>query len=358
MVDHLYLHVPFCKSICYYCDFCHRLYNEKMVDEWLNEVGKEIKLKNINKKLKTIYIGGGTPTSLSYSQLKLLLTLLKPYSSNVLEYTIEINPETIDIDKILLLKEYGINRVSIGIQSFNDHLLKMMNRKHTKDDVLKVIKMFRDNDITNITCDLMYSLPNQSTNMFISDIKQLIDLKIPHLSFYSLTIEENTVFYKKGYDALDCDIEADMYIKARDLLTNFNYNQYEISNYCLKGYESKHNIGYWLYDDFYGIGMGASGKENHLRYDNTKSFQEYLKGNYIFESIKLSKDEEIFEALMMNSRLKEGIDILSFNERYDIDLLDYYNDQIKNNPNVRIVDNHLIFNRDILNTVLVDFIKE
>lgn len=359
MADYLYVHVPFCKSICFYCDFTHRIYDEEYVDKWLIELEKEIDYKSINRKLRTIYIGGGTPSCLDILEIKRLLEILKPYSAFSEEYTIEINPETLTKEKALIFKEYGINRVSLGVQTFNDSLLKLMNRHHTKEDILNCIEILHSVGIYNISCDLMYSLPNQTEEMFIKDIEALVDLKIPHISFYSLTIEENTVFYIKGYKPLNEEIEANMYEAAKDFLINNEYIQYEVSNFCLNGYESIHNKAYWDYEDFYGISIGASGKENHIRYDNTKDYNKYLYSIYLEKEIMLNKEDEMFENLMMSLRLKDGLNLYTFKQRYEITVEDAFKDKLENaikKGYVVIENNNLkCTNRAILNTVLVEF---
>ncbi len=362
MTEHLYLHVPFCKTICYYCDFCHRVYNRDTVLKWLSEVKKEIDSKNINRNLKTVYIGGGTPTSLSKEELNSLLILLDPYTDEVIEYTVEVNPETLDEEKANILLKHKVNRVSLGVQSFNENLLSMMNRKHCIKDIENCIELLRNKGISNISCDLMYSLPLQTADDFLDSLNKLVKMDIPHISFYSLQIEENSVFGKKGYTALDEDTEASMYEMGRDYLVKEGYRQYEISNYCKPGYESKHNMAYWYYKDFYGISLGAAGKENHMRYQNTRNFDEYLNGNYIDETIELSKKDEMFEHLMMSLRLLEGLDLNEFKERYGRDFKDVYKTELEKslkNNDVYIKNNHLVCNkREILNTILLEFMED
>ncbi len=320
-IKSMYVHVPFCENICSYCDFKRFGYNSVLVKKWLIALKEEIKGYNINENLETIYIGGGTPSALSYDELNQLLQIIQPYSNNVVEYTIECNPESVDNDKILLLKQYKVNRISLGVQSFDSKLLKLMNRKHDTKTVIDVINMFRQNDITNISIDLMYSLPFQSIKMFEHSLNMVKQLNITHISLYSLTIEENSQFKKQKLDKLDDDIECDMYLMAIKTLSSFGFTQYEISNFSLIGYKSKHNLAYWNYDDFYGISIGASGKINNIRYDNTGNFIEYCKHNYIEEKYELDLDEMMFENIMMSLRLKKGLNILAFNKKYNCDLL-------------------------------------
>ncbi|MBF1101517.1 MAG: radical SAM protein, partial [Solobacterium sp.] len=208
---HLYLHVPFCRTICSYCDFCHVGYQETVANQWLDAIKTDIQNRHINENLRTIYIGGGTPTALSSSQLDQLLCLLDPYAHTVQEYTIEINPETFDEDKAKILQKHGVNRASIGFQTSDERLLQMMNRHHRLEDVAETMRLLRKYGIDNISLDLMYSLPTQTMESLKKSLQDAIALEPTHLSLYSLTIEPNTVFAKKGYEHLEDDMEADMY---------------------------------------------------------------------------------------------------------------------------------------------------
>lgn len=357
-IKHLYIHVPFCKTICSYCDFCHRVYNDDLADKWLKRITKEFKECN-DEQYETVYIGGGTPTSLSDEQLEKLLKLIKPHTNKIKEYTIEVNPESLTLNKIKLFNKYGINRVSIGLQSSNEKLLKLMNRHHTFDDVKDKVNLLKENGISNISIDIIYSLPSQTMSDLKKTLKDAISLDVPHMSLYSLTIEENTVFGKKGYKPLDEEIEADMYEYIIDTLTENGFKFYEIANFAKKGYESKHNLGYWRYEDFRGLGCGSSSKIGSIRYDKTKDINKYINSKDIIETTyKLSKQDRMFENIMMSLRTKEGIDINKFNKLYKVDLLDYYKMAIeKNKKNLKIADNHLTCkNRKILNSILIDFI--
>jgi len=356
-IKHLYIHVPFCKTICGYCDFCHRVYDENIADKWLDTLVLEINDK-CKDNYETIYIGGGTPTSLSSKQLDRLLTLVDPYSKCVKEYTIEVNPESLDTEKIDIFKKHNINRVSMGVQSSNNNELKLMNRKHTFSDVEKSIKLLKDNGLNNISIDLMYSLPSQTMDTLSKTLEDFIKLDIPHVSLYSLTIEGNSIFAKKGYKPLDEDIEADMYELIVNTLSNNGYEQYEVSNFSKKGYESKHNIGYWQYDNFLGISLGASGKIDNYRYTNTRNFKKYFEDyNSKDEYIELSENDLIFENLMMSLRMKKGIYIKDFNNKYNIDFKKYFKKGL-NNSNIEIVGEYCrAKNLAILNNTLIDFME-
>lgn len=356
-IKHLYVHVPFCKTICYYCDFCHRVYNKNLVNKWLDTIEKEIKDK-CSGSYETIYIGGGTPTSLSDDELNKLLCFIEPYAKEVKEYSIEVNPESLDIDKIKLFNKYHINRISMGVQTSNDELLKSLNRKHTFLDVKKKISLLKEYGLNNISIDLMYSLPNQSINILKDTLNDFIALDVYHVSLYSLTIEENTVFGKNNIKALDNDIEADMYELIEKTLLDNNYIHYEVSNFSKIGYESKHNMAYWNYDNFLGISLGASSKIDNYRYTNTYNFNDYfIDYHNKSEYIELSKKDMMFENIMMSLRTNKGINIEQFNNRYACDLLKEYTKGI-NNPNIIIDKGYLkCTNFAILNSILLDFME-
>ena len=358
MIKHLYIHVPFCKTICSYCDFCHRIYDEKVAQSWLLRLKEEF-LECEKEQYSTIYIGGGTPSSLNHKQLDYLLTLCAKHQEEVEEYTVELNPETIDEEKIAILIKHGVNRVSMGLQSSNPQELKLMNRHHSFDDVKDKIQLLRNKGITNISIDIIYSLPNQTMDSLSKTLSDALSLDVPHISLYSLTIEENTIFGKKGYKPLNADLEADMYEYIVKTLTDAGYDQYEIANFSKPGYKSKHNLGYWHYDDYRGLSLGSTSKINHKRYDKTKDMKAYLEKRKLIDNLDdLSIHDEAFENIMMSLRLKEGLNLDTFLKRYGFDPLNYYQEVLDKHKNdFMIKDNHLICTkREILNTILVDFL--
>ena len=308
--------MPFCRSICSYCDFTHQAYREKTADAWLQALAYEIDETDIPDDLETCYIGGGTPTSLTNSQLETLLSLLDPFVRKTEEYTVEVNPETLDDEKAETLVHHGISRASIGLQTANEALLKKLGRRHTCNDVRNTVQILKKHGIDNISLDLMYSLPDQTMQDLENAIAFALSLEPKHLSLYSLTIEENTVFGKTGVEPLDEDMEADMYEYICKRLPEEGYMQYEISNFAKEGYESKHNLVYWHYKDFIGLSCGASGKVMHCRYDNAQSLKEYLKDPLMKEYIPLTKEDEMFETVMMGLRLVKGISLSGFQARY------------------------------------------
>lgn len=361
---YLYLHVPFCHTICAYCDFCHLVYSQTNAEKWLQALEKEIADKNIRHDLKTIYIGGGTPSCLSAKELNHLLCLLDPYASSVREYTIEINPETLDEEKAEILEAHHVNRASIGFQSSDPSLLKLMGRHHDLKMIAETMHLLRKHGIENISLDLMYSLPTQTMDMLKQSLQDALSLKPEHLSLYSLTIEENTAFGKKGYHHLDDDTEADMYEFICHVLPAYGFHQYEVSNFAQTGYESIHNSAYWNYRDFYGIGMGASGKEGFLRYDNTRSLKEYLSDPLRRTEIPLSEKDAMFEMLMMGIRFRKGMDLTLFEETFHNSFAEIYGKKAES-----LIQKGLIEYRDhhirctdrgyeIMNSVLVEFMDD
>ncbi|MCF0115519.1 MAG: radical SAM family heme chaperone HemW, partial [Erysipelotrichaceae bacterium] len=314
------------------------------------------------KTCETVYIGGGTPTCLSDSVFERFLGVLRPYFSCAVEVTMEVNPETLTPFKVGVMRDMGINRVSMGLQSADPTLLKLMNRHHSYEDVVKAIGMLKEVGITNISLDLMYSLPDQSIELWKDTLEKTIELEVPHISLYSLTIEPNTLFDKKGYTSLDEDTEAQMYEIARDYLISKGYIHYEISNFCKKGYESKHNLGYWNYDDFYGISMGASGKENNIRYDNTEDFKDYFNHNYTKEIIELSTQDQMFEMIMMGLRKKEGMNLKLFEERFHTSFDSVYQEKKDKAIEKGLLEDNGEYIRctkesfEICNTVILEFL--
>lgn len=324
MIDHLYIHVPFCRNVCYYCDFCHNIYNKDLVSKWLKQVSKEISDK-CRGQYKTIYIGGGTPNSLDINELDTLLSYIEPYSNECVEYTIELNPECFSIEQIALFKKYHINRFSIGIQSANDEVLRFLNRKHTFHDAVSLIDILKNNGFSNISIDLMYSLPNQSIDDLSFTLDAILELDVPHISIYSLTIEENSIFNKKGIKNLDEENEGLMFEFIHNKLTSNGYIHYEISNYSKKGYESKHNFGYWDYDDYLGISLSASSKIANRRYTTTRDFTKYFN-DYMNkdEDLYLSTKDLIIENTMMSLRTNKGISLSDFKYKYKYDFKEIF----------------------------------
>lgn len=316
-----YIHIPFCKTICSYCDFCKFYYNKKWTLKYLEQLQKEIKLNYKGEKLSTLYIGGGTPTSLDYDELKCLLDIVKELKLNDnYEYTIEANIETLDLDKIKLLKAYGINRVSIGVESIVEKNIKFLDRHHTKEDVTKVINLLKQEGINNINIDLIYALPHQSIDDLKVDLDFFLSLNIPHISTYSLMIEPHTKLYINHEQNIDETLDLDMYNYICQTLKNNGYTHYEISNFTKGDFESKHNLTYWNNEEYYGFGVGASGYVDNIRYDNTRSINKYLYGKYKFSEEKVDFNTKIENEFILGFRKLKGINKKNFYNKYKIDI--------------------------------------
>lgn len=328
MAQALYVHIPFCDAICAYCDFARVLNKPEVVEEYLDVLEAEMKLKDLTN-LKTVYIGGGTPSALTPSQLTRLFTMLDPYTKNLEEYTIEINPESLTREKGLVMKSFGVNRASLGMQVTQNKLLKVIDRKHTIEEVYEAVEVLHSVGIDNISIDLMYGIPTQTIEDLHESLQVLMDFNINHISLYGLTIEPNSKFGRLGYKPAPSDLDASMYELAVDFLAKHGFNRYEISNFAKEGYQSIHNKVYWNYDDFIGLGLHASGKEKHVRYTNNRNLRQYLNGKFEGEIIELTKEDEMFEYLMMNLRLSEGMSISKYNQSFDVDFKEKYQEVIK-----------------------------
>lgn len=358
----LYIHIPFCQHICAYCDFCKVFYHEKQVDDYLAVLKKELASLNIETPLKTIYIGGGTPTSLNDDQLEWLMDLIKPYLNDQCEVTIETNPETLDYYKLDILKRGGINRLSIGVETFNDALLKKINRKHTGEMVKRIIRYAHQLQFDNISIDLMYGLPDQSIDDIKADLAQIEELNIQHVSYYSLILEDHTVLKNQNYQPLAEEDEAIINEIIDTELEKMGFIKYEVSNYAKKNFESKHNLTYWKYENYYGIGLGASGKIDDCIIEHSRNLNAYLRFEDTTNTIKHNQEETMFNHLMMSLRLVKGLDLKEFKQRYNKDVEEIYGEALKKHLSLKtliIEDGYLHCSHDslkLLNTILLDFI--
>lgn len=361
MTKALYVHIPFCHDICGYCDFVRVGYNEQLVDRYLLELRKD--LKKINEPVSSIYLGGGTPSALNLEQLELLFDSLSHLVNEGIEYTIEVNPDSLNQEKAQLFVKAGINRVSLGVQSTQDEMLKNIGRTHTFEDVRGSINILRSVGLTNISMDLIYGLPHQTIHDVSLDVDHLIELNPPHISLYSLTIEPHSQFARDKIEPAPTELEAQMYQLIHQKLTRSGYEHYEISNYCKIGYESSHNCAYWNYHDFIGVGIGAAGKENNIRYTNHNNINDYILGHRKFsERVELSNEDKRFEHLMMSLRLKKGLHIETFNRTHNSDLLLDYSKQIQHfcDENLLMIEDGTLraseSGRLVLHDILVEFL--
>ncbi|HEV1695518.1 TPA: radical SAM family heme chaperone HemW [Streptococcus pneumoniae] len=320
-----YVHIPFCTQICYYCDFSKVFIKNQPVDSYLEHLLEEFRSYDI-EKLSTLYIGGGTPTALSAPQLEVLLNgLTKNLDLSVLEeLTIEANPGDLDADKIVVLKNSAVNRVSLGVQTFDDKMLKKIGRSHLEKDIYENIDRLKLAGFDNISIDLIYALPGQTMEQVKENVAKAIGLDIPHMSLYSLILENHTVFMnrmRRGKLPLPKEeLEAEMFEYIIAELERAGFEHYEISNFSKLGFESRHNLMYWDNAEYYGIGAGASGYVNGVRYKNHGPIRHYLsaveEGNACITEDHLSQKEQMEEEMFLGLRKKSGVSMARFEEKF------------------------------------------
>ncbi len=324
MASSVYIHIPFCKSICSYCDFCKFLYNEKWVYVYLEALKNEIKDRYMGEKLKTVYVGGGTPSCLTLKEIKKLMDIINIMDiSEVEEFTFECNISDISLELLSLLKEYKVNRLSIGIESFDDANLTFMEREGNFQDTKEKIKLCRSLGFNNINLDLMYALPGESLKVLKKDLELILKLKPEHISTYSLMIENHTKAYVNNTSYIDEELDYEMYNYICKTLNGANH--YEVSNFAVPGFESKHNLVYWHNEEYYGFGLGASGYIDKVRYTNTKSLKKYLLGDVVEEREFVSIEDDMKYEVMLGLRLSKGINIMEFKRKFDKDIETVFN---------------------------------
>ena len=325
MTTSVYIHIPFCDNICSYCDFCKRYPNNKIINNYLIALKKEILEKYHGEKLKTIYIGGGTPSCLSIHNLNKLMDIvgLLNIDSNY-EFTFECNPENINEEKLLKKKKNGVNRISLGVESTNDKYLKYLGRSHDYNMVLEKVNLIKKY-FNNINVDLIYAIPGESLDDLKKDLHEIVKLDVNHVSAYSLEIHNNTILKINKTKPILEDIDREMYEYICDYLKKHGFKHYEISNFCKDNTYSRHNMVYWKNEEYYGFGLGASGYVSKIRYDNTRSMYNYCNGNYVINSEKLNVSDKISYELILGFRLINGINKKEFEDKYGLPLIEQYN---------------------------------
>ncbi|HEL0605607.1 radical SAM family heme chaperone HemW [Streptococcus equi subsp. zooepidemicus] len=322
-----YVHIPFCTQICYYCDFSKVFIKNQPVDAYLEALIKEFESYQISS-LKTLYIGGGTPTAITAKQLDYLLSHLQQHLQldQLEEFTIEANPGDLTEDKIAVLRQSAVNRISLGVQTFNDKQLKQIGRSHTEAQIYATIASLKEAGFQNISIDLIYALPGQTMQQVKENVAKALSLDIPHLSLYSLILEHHTVFMNKmrrGKLHLPTeDLEAEMFEYIISEMEASGFEHYEISNFTKPGFESRHNLMYWNNDEYFGCGAGASGYLDGIRYRNRVPIQHYLKavadGNARLSEEVLTKEEMMEEELFLGLRKKSGVSVSRFQEKFGL----------------------------------------
>ena len=369
----LYIHIPFCKNICSYCDFYKMVAKDNLINKYVDYLIKEIELRQTDlKKVETIYLGGGTPSSLAVNLLEKLFIEIGKYLDlkKIKEFSVEANPNDITTELLMLLKKYHVNRISLGVQSFNERRLIFLNRIHRHEDVKRAMTLLKENGFHNINIDLIYGLPYDSFAVIENDLQLAKYLGATHISAYSLILEEKTILMKRyqanQFTLLPEDEEAAIYQQICAYLKQNDFIHYEISNFALKNFQSKHNLLYWDNMNYIGVGANASSYLGATRFTNIKNLNSYFEGidqnrlRYV-EYITLTLLEQMKEHLMLGLRKIEGVNISLFKVRFQADIMDVFpiiHDLIQTDL-LAIKDDYLFIPQNklyISNEVLVNFI--
>lgn len=328
MVSNVYIHIPFCLRKCRYCTFSSYPKLD-LREKYLQGLTEEIENRYQGEKLKTLYIGGGTPSLLDFSSVGKILSKFK--FENDAEITIEANPESTTADWLKGVFDFGVNRISFGVQSFDDRLLKLIGRNHTVKQAFDVIKTARKTGFKNINIDLIYGLPTQSMADVSASVITACEIGVEHISSYGLKIEEGSDFYINLPKNLpDDDMQADMYLKLCEMTAKYGFKHYEISNFAKKGFESRHNLNYWNAENYYGFGCAASGFEGNLRYTHENTIEKYLENPLkLTEKEFLTEKEQLEEYIFVGFRKADGVDISAINDRFKINFEEKYFDILK-----------------------------
>ena len=317
-IKSVYIHIPFCNNICSYCDFCKVVYNHNWVKPYLERLEEEIDNSYMGEEIETLYVGGGTPSCLTIEELKLLFRILaKFHKSDNIEFSFECNLCDIEEEKFRFLYHQGVNRISIGIESFDPEKLDFMKRTSDFKDAKKKIRLLREIGFKNINVDLMYAIPSETESMLKKDLNKILKLKVEHISTYSLIIEKNTLVGLNKIKPIEEERDFKLYDIICKTLKKNGYIHYEVSNFARKGYVSKHNLTYWNNKEYYGFGVSNSGFVEAIRYENTKSLTEYIKGNFVSSKSLMSKVDNMENELILGFRKLEGINLEHFFDKFE-----------------------------------------
>lgn len=341
----IYIHIPFCTSRCYYCDFSSNVGQDEKIEKYIDAVCKEL-LQNAEilseRKISTVYFGGGTPSYIDSKYIEKIMSIINMFESDIDEITIEINPGTIDKNKLLTYKNCGINRLSIGLQSTYNDVLKNIGRVHTYEDFITTLELAKEVSFNNISLDLIYPLPNLSLERFKESINTVVELKelynIKHISVYNLELHENSklkFLIDNGFLSLvNEDEEYEMKKYLESTLEKNGFLRYEISNFALRGFESKHNLNYWLQGEYIGVGAAASSFLAGSRYTNIKDLDKYINSINEDKFVIIEKEDLDFLELMkeyviLRLRLNEGVNIAKFKKRFGVSIYEIFKDEIE-----------------------------
>lgn len=371
----LYIHIPFCKSKCHYCDFTSFLCNNETMSKYIKSLMVELSIYKERLKgysISTIFIGGGTPSTIDAKYIEEILNYIYDnYNTDLLEeISIEINPGTIDEYKVKKYKKLGINRISLGVQSINDKILKSIGRSHNVQDIYNSIDILKNQGFNNINADLIFSLPGQTIEDIEYSLREIIRLELEHISLYSLIIEDDTPLgrlYSRGLvEYIDEDLDREIYHKSIEILKNAGYEHYEVSNFAKNNKKCLHNLAYWRIQPYLGVGLSSHSNlfsERFYNYSDMSKYNESLStGNLPLEGRELiDKETEIGEYMIMGLRLIQGVNIREYQERFSEDIYSRYGQVIskhKANELLRDSDGHLSLTKkglDLANLVEVDF---
>jgi putative oxygen-independent coproporphyrinogen III oxidase len=344
MVKGMYIHIPFCHQICFYCDFNKVFFKDQPVDAYIESVGKELALWKqqgaLDHPLETVFLGGGTPTALTPEQLQRLLELVHQYVPMTadVEWSSEANPDELTREKMEVLYKGGVNRLSMGVQTFDQDLLKRLGRTHANEDVLRAVETAREVGFSNISFDLMYGLPGQTMAQWDETLEQAFAFDMPHFSAYSLIIEPKTVFYnlmvKGKLNTVTEDLEGDMYERLMEEMEKHGLQQYEISNFAKPGHESRHNLLYWNNEEYIGVGAGSHGYINGVRYSNHGPLKKYMEPleqgiRPVLDTTEVTVKAQMEEEMFLGLRKTQGVGLAHFEEKFNTALVEVYGDIVQ-----------------------------
>ena len=374
MTKSAYIHIPFCKSKCKYCSFISYT-KPDMITGYIYALLKDISDNYRSEELKTLYFGGGTPSLVPAELLGKVISKFK--FQNEYELTVEVNPDDCTPEYLQALIKQGVNRLSIGSQTFDDNILKLIGRRHNSSDIIRTVEFAKNAGFENISVDLIYGLPTQTLEGLRQDLDKFLSLEIQHISTYGLKIEADSYwgkYYNKADNRLvvpnsdriylppDDDTQADMYEGVNEILERNGFYRYEVSNFAKKGYESKHNLNYWNNNEYYGFGAAAHGYVDGVRFYNYSELEKYMAAPSTHEYGKtLTEDEKLEEEIFLGFRKREGVNVNKIKEKFGIDfenkykaILEKYSDFIEKTPAGYALNLKGVL---VSNMILADFIE-
>lgn len=357
MIEHIYIHIPFCIKKCSYCSFYSVPFENELKNQYLKQLKEEIKYYSNLFEIKpiTIYFGGGTPSLLNPKDIESILSYFNLQDTS--EVTLEVNPGSVSFEKLAQYKYCGINRLSIGVQSMNDNELKILNRVHSANDIKTLYNRGINNIFDNISCDLIYALPKQSIIDTEYSLNEILKFSPEHISIYCLSLEEDVSLYKQAKYIPEDSIVSEMYYNICKILQDYDYEHYEISNFCKNTKYSFHNLSYWSGKFYLGLGAGASGYIPDFRYTNNNLTKYLQPENFVKEKIPISKADKEIEFIITSLRKIKGFSITDFNNKFNCHFLDKYSITIKKllkyqlivvDENVRINSKYYFLSNEVL----------